>query len=140
MERRGSKENKFNYESVKRPGPKVERYVIGNVLHFHGNITDTLIFKDMRTQTKVGDFLRECSNTIIAGQEVKCKKSLEKKKNCTVNNFFFFLVVLMILLTSKDQLGIREVFTDQLTIGNSSAKILNLHFSLLSDYLTTNQV
>jgi len=76
MERRGSKEDKFNYELVRRPGTQTQRYVIANPLHFHGNITDTIIFTDMRIQTKVGDFLREDSNTVIAGQEVKCMKSL----------------------------------------------------------------
>jgi len=48
MERRGPKENKFNYESVKRPGPQIQRYVIANASRFHGNITDTIIFTDMR--------------------------------------------------------------------------------------------
>ena len=43
----------------------------------------------MRIQTKVGEFLREDSNTVIAGQEVKCMKSLQKKK-CTLNNSNFF--------------------------------------------------
>ena len=38
MYRRGSKENKFNYESVRRPGPQVQRYVIANALYFHRNI------------------------------------------------------------------------------------------------------
>ena len=42
----------------------------------------------MRIQTKVGEFLREDSNTVIAGQEVKCMKSLQKKK-CTLNNSNF---------------------------------------------------
>ena len=37
MERRGPKENKSNYESVKRPGPQIQRYVIANTLYFHGN-------------------------------------------------------------------------------------------------------